>query len=73
MVEKNAWSTGARETLTAMLVTFITLKFCGLIDWSWWWVLSPFWVPAAIAGVFFIIVIAVGQSYGVVLSKNDNE
>lgn len=23
-------------------IIFITLKLIGLIDWSWWWVLSPF-------------------------------
>ncbi len=22
---------------------FITLKLCGVIDWSWWWVLGPEW------------------------------
>ncbi len=25
---------------------FITLKLTGVIGWSWWWVLSPFWMPA---------------------------
>jgi hypothetical protein len=29
----------------ALLILFIALKLCGVIDWSWWWVLSP-----AIAG-----------------------
>lgn len=27
---------------------FIVLKYLGLIDWSWWGVLSPLWVPALI-------------------------
>lgn len=22
-------------------VVFIILKLCGLINWSWWWVMSP--------------------------------
>lgn len=25
-------------------VVFIVLKLVGVIDWSWWWVLSPFWI-----------------------------
>ena len=37
---------------------FITLKLTGHIAWSWWWVLSPFWIPLTIIGVvatgFFI-------------------
>lgn len=30
-------------------IVFITLKLCGVIAWSWWWVLSPVWVSAALA------------------------
>ena len=35
---------------------FITLKLTGYITWSWLWVLSPFWIPLAIAAVIFLIV-----------------
>jgi len=38
-----------------LLVAFIVLKLCKVIDWSWWWVLSPAWIPAAIAIVILII------------------
>lgn len=24
-------------------VAFIVLKLCNVIEWSWWWVLSPIW------------------------------
>ena len=34
---------------TILLVVFIVLKLCHVIDWSWWWVLSPLWIPAGIA------------------------
>lgn len=27
-----------------LLVAFIVLKLVGVIDWSWWWVLSPAWI-----------------------------
>ena len=37
-------------------VAFIVLKLCGVIDWSWWWVLSPFWIVLAI-----IIVVLIGM------------
>lgn len=29
-------------------VVFVTLKLCGVIDWSWWWVTCPFWGPLAV-------------------------
>lgn len=32
----------------ALALAFITLKLCGMIDWSWWWVLAPLWGPVAL-------------------------
>lgn len=31
---------------------FLTLKLTDHIDWSWWWVSAPFWVPLII--IFFV-------------------
>ena len=28
-----------------LLITFIILKLTDNIDWSWWWVTSPLWIP----------------------------
>lgn len=38
---------------TPLLIVFVVLKLTGNIDWSWWWVLSPLWIPAVLA-LFFI-------------------
>lgn len=38
-----------------LLVAFIVLKLCGVINWSWWWVFSPVWIPLAIVVVILII------------------
>lgn len=40
---------------TALLLIFIVLKLVGVIGWSWWWVLSPLWIPLAIVLILFII------------------
>ena len=29
-------------------VVFLVLKLTGLINWSWWWVTAPLWIPAAL-------------------------
>lgn len=29
-------------------IIFIGLKLCGVIKWSWLWVLSPFWIGLAL-------------------------
>ena len=34
--------------LSGLTLLFIGLKMTGHIDWSWWWVFSPFWLPVAI-------------------------
>jgi len=47
-----------------LAIVFITLKLTGYIDWSWWWVLSPFWIPLAIffgvliIGMFLTVITA---------------
>lgn len=43
-----------------LLVIFVVLKLTGNIAWSWWWVLSPLWIPFAIllAGGILIGIIA---------------
>lgn len=43
---------------TLLLVAFIVLKLCHVIEWSWLWVLAPLWIPFAIA-VIIIAVIAI--------------
>lgn len=38
-----------------LTILFIGLKLTGYITWSWWWVLSPIWIPFVIAILFTII------------------
>ena len=38
-----------------LAVLFIGLKLGGIINWSWWWVLSPLWIGFAIVAVVLII------------------
>ena len=40
-----------------LTIVFITLKLTDHIDWSWWWVLAPLWMPIAlIIGILLLIV-----------------
>jgi phosphoglycerol transferase MdoB-like AlkP superfamily enzyme len=47
---------GGIGTLSLLGVAFIILRLCHVIDWSWWWVLSPFWIPIGIVLFVFLIV-----------------
>lgn len=40
-----------------LAIVFIVLKLTKLISWPWLWVLAPIWIPVALAGVIFIVVI----------------
>jgi hypothetical protein len=41
---------------TILFVVFLVLKLTHIIDWSWWWVTSPLWIPVAIVVASFILV-----------------
>lgn len=43
----------------ALAIVFIALKLTGNIDWSWWWVLSPLWIPAAFAAAIVVLILLV--------------
>ena len=40
--------------LGLLTLLFIALKLCNIIDWSWWWVLSPLWIPFALVIVLIM-------------------
>ena len=40
----------------ALAIVFIVLKLLGVIKWSWWWVLSPIWIPIIIVLVLYGII-----------------
>ena len=40
-----------------LTIVFITLKLTDHIDWSWWWVLAPMWMPIVlIIGILMLMV-----------------
>jgi hypothetical protein len=39
-----------------LLLAFIVLKLCGVITWSWWWVLAPLWIPVALLGAWLLFI-----------------
>ncbi len=41
--------------LSLLTVAFIVLKLCGVIAWSWWWVLAPVWVSIVLLVIIIVI------------------
>lgn len=56
---KNSYnsSAGGIGLLGLLALLFITLKLTGFIDWSWWWVLSPLWIPTSIVLLIFVVML----------------
>ena len=49
---------------TILFLIFMTLKLTGDIDWSWWWVFSPLWIPlVAMISIMGIAVIIAAIMY----------
>lgn len=40
-----------------VFIVFLVLKLTHVIDWSWWWVTAPIWVPLAIAVVSVLVAV----------------
>lgn len=40
-----------------LTIVFIVLKLCGIIKWSWLWVLAPIWINTVFVILFLIIYI----------------
>jgi hypothetical protein len=40
---------------TILFLIFMTLKLAGFINWSWWWVTAPIWIPFISVMVLVII------------------
>jgi hypothetical protein len=39
-----------------LTIVFIVLKLCNVINWPWWWVLSPLWISLGIVLAIFAII-----------------
>lgn len=56
-------NSGGIGFLGLLTILFIGLKLGGVIGWSWWWVLSPLWMPiAAVLLILVILLLFLGRS-----------
>jgi len=62
MANQNTAQSGGGVGLSTLLtVAFVVLKLCGVISWSWWWVLSPLWIPLVILLVVLFVALLIGS------------
>lgn len=56
-------STGGISLVGLLGVAFVVLKLCGIIDWKWVWVLSPFWISVVISVIIWIIMVIIWNCF----------
>ena len=62
-MENNNKTSGGIGFFGFLTLLFIGLKLCGVIAWSWLWVLAPLWIPAALAVVICVIVLLMSERW----------
>ena len=55
MSNNNGSRKGGISVAGLLGVAFIVLKLCGVINWPWIWVVSPFWI-SLIVGLIIVVV-----------------
>lgn len=63
-MKNNSTASGGIGFFGLLAIVFITLKLCGVIAWSWWWVLAPLWIPAVVILLLLVILIVIMASKG---------
>jgi hypothetical protein len=58
MSQSNPASRGGIGFTGALTIAFIVLKLCGVIHWSWVWVLAPLWISVLLACLFVAVFVA---------------
>lgn len=57
----SAAATGGLSFMSLLGLIFITLKLCGVVNWSWWIVLLPLYGPvAAVLTIIAILLLTIG-------------
>ena len=66
MSDSSKASGGGITFLGALTILFIGLKLTDYIDWSWFWVLAPTWMPIALLlGIIGVVLLVAAVAVGV--------
>lgn len=57
----NRSASGGITFMGLLQVAFIILKLCGVIDWSWIWVLCPMWISTIVLLIIFLVLLFIAK------------
>lgn len=58
---KEVFANGGTNILTTLQLIFLTLKFAGLVDWSWWFVFTPVFISLGLLLVGLVILLIISR------------
>ena len=58
-MSKKSKTSGGISFASLLAIAFIVLKLTHYINWSWWWVLSPLWIPVALVILGFPVFVLI--------------
>ena len=61
MEDKTVTVPGGLSIGSTTFLVFLVLRLTGVIDWSWWWITSPLWIPLILAGLLVAIIVMVDR------------
>lgn len=60
-MSSNSSNGGGIGVIGLLGVFFVALKLTGVISWSWWLVLVPFWGGFALLILAFVVIVFIGK------------
>lgn len=54
-------STLSSSVIVTLSIVFVTFKLTGVINWGWWWVTSPLWLPLVSALALMTMAVALNK------------
>lgn len=57
MSKNSNYSSPVFRILGLLGVSFVILKLCKVITWSWWWVTLPFWGGLALVLIILLVIL----------------
>lgn len=75
-MDKKSGSSGL-GLASVLTIIFVVLKLVGVINWSWWWVLSPAWISIGLSLIIIVIYVAWelhnSKKYGLTTKKGKKD
>jgi membrane protein YdbS with pleckstrin-like domain len=47
-----------------LTIIFVILKLTHVVDWNWWWIFAPLWLPVVFVAIIFFMIVFLAMLTG---------